>query len=48
MKRIIFPLDVSDLNKAEYFIDTLKEDIDILKLALNYSIKLVQPGLKIL
>lgn len=39
MKRIIFPLDVSDLKKAEYFIDTLKNDIDIFKIGLELFYK---------
>ena len=48
MKRIIFPLDVSDLNQAEYFIDNLKEYIDIFKIGLELFIKQVQLGLRIL
>jgi orotidine-5'-phosphate decarboxylase len=39
MKRIIFPLDVSNEEEAEYFIDTLKEEVEIFKIGLELFYK---------
>ena len=39
MNRIIFPLDVSDIAEAEYFIDTLKSHVGIFKIGLELFYK---------
>ncbi len=39
MKRIIFPLDFSDIEEAEYFIEILKPEVDIFKIGLELFYK---------
>jgi len=39
MSRIIFPLDVSDISEAEYFIDILKDNVAMFKVGLELFFK---------